>query len=386
MRAVTVHQGQLNVEEVPAPVPGPGQVLVDVTRCGICGSDLHARQHADVTADAVAEVGYEHFMRSNHSVVMGHEFTGRVASYGPKTRKKWPIGTSVVALPILGTPEGIHLTGLTRHATGGYAEQVVVNESVTFEVPDGVSPDHAAMTEPLAVALHAVNRGEVKAKDTAVVIGCGPIGLAVILMLKASGVRTVIASDFSAGRRALAARCGADVVVNPAAESPWSSFADSKYLQGPTELGQFGLDTMKQLRRVPLLPWRRVMETAQKLGAAPRGPVIFECVGMPGIIEDIVSHAPLLSRVVVVGVCMEPDTFRPVMALNKELELRFVFAYDPAEFHRTLMMIASGKVDPSPLLTGTVGLEGVATAFEQLADPEQHAKILIDPSSSATRA
>ena len=220
MRAVTVHQGQLNVEEVPAPVPGPGQVLVDVTRCGICGSDLHARQHADATADAVAEVGYEHFMRSDHTVVMGHEFTGRVAAYGPKTRKKWPLGTSVVALPILGTPEGIHLTGLTRHATGGYAEQVVVNESVTFEVPDGVSDDHAAMTEPLAVALHAVNRGGVKAKDTAVVIGCGPIGLAVILMLKASGVRTVIASDFSAGRRALAARCGADVVVNPAAESP----------------------------------------------------------------------------------------------------------------------------------------------------------------------
>ncbi len=386
MRAVTVHQGQLNVEEVPDLVPGPGQVLVDVTRCGICGSDLHARLHADVTAGAVAEVGYDHFMRSSHHVVMGHEFTGRVAAYGPKTRRKWSIGTDVVALPILGTPEGMHLTGLTRHASGGYAEQVLVDESVTFEVPDGVSPDHAAMTEPLAVALHAVNRGEVKAKDTAVVIGCGPIGLAVILMLKAAGVRRVIASDFSAGRRALAARCGADVVVNPAAESPWSSFADGKYLAGPTELGELGLAAMKQLRRVPLLPWRPVMEAAQKLGAAPRGPVVFECVGMPGIIEQIVTAAPLLSRIVVVGVCMEPDTFRPVMALNKELELRFVFAYDPVEFHRTLMMIASGKVDPSPLLTGTVGLDGVATAFEQLADPEQHAKILIDPASTATRA
>lgn len=379
MRAVTLHQGQLTVEDVPTPVPGPGQVLIDVTRCGICGSDLHARLHADETADAVAEVGYDHFMRSDHHVVMGHEFTGTIAAYGPKTRRAWAIGTAVVALPILGTPEGMHLTGLTRHAAGGYAEQVLVDESVTFAVPEGVSPDHAATTEPLAVALHAVNRGEVRAKDTAVVIGCGPIGLAVILMLKAAGVRRVVASDYSAGRRALASRCGADVVVNPAAESPWASFADSKYLRGPTELGQFGLDTMKQLRRVPLLPWRPVMEVAQKLGAAPRGPVVFECVGMPGVIEDIVTHAPLLSRIVVVGVCMEPDTFRPVMALNKELELRFVFAYDPAEFHRTLMLIASGKVDPSPLLTGTVGLDGVADAFDQLADPERHAKILIDP-------
>src|SRR5664279_5518245 len=143
---------------------------------------------------------------------------------------------------------------------------------------------------------------------------------------------------------------------------------------------------MKKLRKLPLVPWHRVMETAQKLGASPRGPVVFECVGMPGIIEQIVTAAPLLSRIVVVGVCMEPDTFRPSMAINKEVELRFAFGYDPAEFYRSLAMIAAGEVDPTPLITGTVGLDGVASAFEQLADPEQHAKILIDPSSTATRA
>jgi threonine dehydrogenase-like Zn-dependent dehydrogenase len=386
MRAVIVHQGQLTVEDVPDPSPGRGQVLVDVTRCGICGSDLHARLHSDATADGAAEIGYDHLMRSDQHVVMGHEFTGTVAEYGPKTRGKWDIGTPVVSMPILDTTDGIHMIGLSTPAPGGYAEQVLVTEALTFQVPDGVSPDHAATTEPLAVALHAVRRGDVKAKDTAVVIGCGPIGLAVIAMLKASGVRTVVASDFSAGRRALAVRCGADVVVDPGAESPWSTFEDSKYLTTAPALFDLAVGSMKKLRKLPLVPWHRVMETAQKLGASPRGPVVFECVGMPGIIEQIVTAAPLLSRIVVVGVCMEPDTFRPSMAINKEVELRFAFGYDPAEFYRSLAMIAAGEVDPTPLITGTVGLDGVASAFEQLADPEQHAKILIDPSSTATRA
>ena len=386
MRAVTVHRGELTVEDVPDPDPGPGQVLVDVTRCGICGSDLHARTHGDATADGAAEIGYDAFMRSDQHVVMGHEFTGTVAAYGPRTKGRWDVGTPVVAMPILDTGAGVHLTGLSASAPGGYAEQVLVTEALTFSVPDGVSPDHAATTEPLAVALHAVNRGDVRARDTAVVIGCGPIGLAVIAMLKATGVRTVVASDYSAGRRAMAEQVGADVVVDPATDSPWSTFEDSRYLTTAPALFDLALASMKQLRAVPFLPWRPVLETAQRLGAGPRGPVVFECVGVPGIIEQIVSHAPLLSRIVVVGVCMEPDTFRPSMAVNKEVELRFAFGYDPAEFARSLAMIAGGSVDPSPLLTGTVGLDGVATAFEQLADPEQHAKILVDPASTATRA
>ncbi|HWU31232.1 MAG TPA: alcohol dehydrogenase, partial [Marmoricola sp.] len=109
--------------------------------------------------------------------------------------------------------------------------------------------------------------------------------------------------------------------------------------------------------------------------------VIFECVGVPGIIEQIVSSAPLRSRVVVAGVCMEADTFRPAIAINKEIDLRFVFGYDPGEFAETLAMLAAKKVDPSPLHTGTVGLDGVADAFDELGSPEKHAKILVDPSA-----
>ncbi len=382
MRATTCHQGVLDVADLPDPNPGRGQVLLDVERCGICGSDLHARHHADVTADGAAELGYDDFMRSSDTVVMGHEFCGTVVEYGHGTRKAWPTGTRVVALPILRSSGQVHLTGLSPKAPGAYAEQVLVSESMTMRVPNGLEADRAALTEPLAVALHAVRKGRVGARDTAVVVGCGPIGLAVILMLKASGVRHVIASDFSPGRRALAEACGADVVLDPATESPWASFKESsRYLTEAIALAEVGLDAMEKLRRVPLLPWWHVVRAADKAGATPRGPVVFECVGVPGIIEQIVTGAPLMSRVVVVGVCMTDDTFRPSMAINKEIDLLFSFAYDPAEFHQTLQWIAEGKVDVTPLVTGTVGLGGVAAAFDALGDPERHAKILIDPRS-----
>ena len=115
----------------------------------------------------------------------------------------------------------------------------------------------------------------------------------------------------------------------------------------------------------------------------PKRPVIFECVGVPGMISSIVDDAPLFSRVVVVGVCVGPDRFTPAMAINKEIDLRFVLAYTPLEYRDTLHMLAEGKLDPRPLITGTVGLDGVDAAFTALGDPETHAKVLIDPRSAA---
>jgi threonine dehydrogenase-like Zn-dependent dehydrogenase len=146
---------------------------------------------------------------------------------------------------------------------------------------------------------------------------------------------------------------------------------------------RLAVGSMDKLRRVP--GWRHVFRAADALGAAtPTGPVVFECVGVPGMIESVVSSAPLNARVVVVGVCMGGDSFRPSMAINKELDLRFVLCYTPLEFRDTLHALADGKVDAGALVTGTVGLDGVAAAFTALGDPERHAKILVDPASSAT--
>jgi threonine dehydrogenase-like Zn-dependent dehydrogenase len=382
LKAVVCHETKLEVAEVPDPVPGPGQVLLEVVRSGICGSDLHARMHADQLADLASSIGYPDVMRPHESVVMGHEFSGRVLDYGPGTRKAWPSGTPVVSLPMIQMGDKVQMTGLSAKAPGAYAERVLVQESLTMDVPNGLAPETAALTEPMAVAWHAVRRSRVRKRETAVVVGCGPIGLAVILMLKARGVQKVIASDYSPGRRALAEQCGADIVVDPGAESPWTGFEQSRYLTDANDLLDLALDTMGKLRRVPRLPWWQVLRAAEAAGATPRGPVVFECVGVPGIIDQIINRAPLASRVVVVGVCMEQDTIQPAMAINKEIDLKFSFVYQPHEFRETLHLMADGKVDPTPLITGTVGLDGVAGAFEVLGDPERHAKILIDPASA----
>lgn len=379
MKAVICHQGELSVADVPDPRPARGQIVLDVVRCGICGSDLHARHHSDEIADIAVEFGMDTVMRPDHRVVFGHEFLGRVREYGEGTARRWKPGTLVVAMPVLRTDGSVHLTGFDEAAPGGLAERVAVQEAFTFPVPDGLAEDLAAFTEPLAVAWHAVRRGQVRGRH-AIVVGCGPIGLAVILMLKAAGVRTVVASDLSAARRALAKECGADVVVDPRETAPYTAHRQRGVVTSLPDYLGFGIDAMAGLRRVPFLPWERLMRAADALGQTPRGPVVFECVGVPGMLDQVIAGAPLLSRIVVVGVCMQPDTVRPAVAIHKEIELRFVFGYDPAEFAQTLRMIADGKVDPSPLHTGTVGLDGVAGAFEALGRPEEHAKILVDPS------
>jgi threonine dehydrogenase-like Zn-dependent dehydrogenase len=378
VKAVVCENSELDVAEVPAPAPGERQVLLNVVRCGICGSDLHARHHADQAAEVLVEAGYEGFMRSHQRVVFGHEFSGEIADYGRGCRRKISTGTPVVALPLTRRGEDVHAIGLSEAAPGAYAEQVVVEESMMFPVPNGLSSELAALTEPMAVGWHAVRRSEVKKGDVAIVIGCGPIGLAVVSMLKARGVRRIVASDFSAGRRALARACVAEVVVDPTEDSPYASAEARGHLATVPQLAELGIATMEKLRRLPL-PWHHVMRAAQALGAGPKHPVIFECVGSPGIIDGIIASAPLFSRVVVVGVCMEPDRLRPAMAVNKEIDLRFVVGYTPVEFRDTLHMLAEGKVDPAPIVTGTVGLPGVESAFEALGDPEAHAKILIDP-------
>ena len=381
MRAVVCKEADLSVAEVADPAPGKGQLLLEVLRCGICGSDLHARHQADELADVAAEVGYDEAMRPGHEVVLGHEFCGRVIERGAGAGDSFADGTPVVALPLVRHGGAVHPIGLAARAPGGYAERLVVEGSLAFPVPNGLRPDLATLTEPLAVSWHAVRRSEIKKRNVAVVIGCGPIGLGVILMLKARGVRHVVASDFSPGRRALAQRCGADVVVDPGERSPYAG--DHGHLTSAPEAFDLAMTTIERLQRLPL-PWWQVWSAAERIGAGPKSPVVFECVGVPGVIDEIVASAPLFSRVVVVGVCMGADRIRPALAINKEIDLRFVLGYTPPEFRETLHMLADGKVDPAPLLTGTVGLDGVAGAFDALGDPETHAKILIDPKREET--
>jgi threonine dehydrogenase-like Zn-dependent dehydrogenase len=379
VRAVICQNTQLQVVDLPEPQPRPGQVLVEVVRCGICGSDLHLRQHCDHMKALMARVGHAtHFPGSADAVVFGHEFCCAVLEYGPGCTRKIKPGTAVVAQPILRVGNEIDIPGLSSRSTGAYAERMLLQEAALVPVPNGLPATLAALTEPMAVGWHAVRRSEIKRKDVAVVIGCGPVGLAIICALKARGVGTVVASDFTQRRRELALQCGADVVVNPAQHSPYQNWEEYGFFMATSSLIDFALGTQEKLRKLPL-PWWQLWRIGEAVGGMPPRPVIFECVGVPGVLQQIINDAPLMSRVVVVGVCMQVDSFEPSLAIVKEVDLRFVFNHTPLEYRDTLHLIAEGKLGCAPLITGEVGLDGVAGAFDELATPERHAKILINP-------
>ena len=126
-------------------------------------------------------------------------------------------------------------------------------------------------------------------------------------------------------------------------------------------------------------PRERAAIDAWTAAAGVRTPVIFEAIGVRGILDDAMLWAPRNARIVVAGVCMEPDPIRPLIGVSKELSLHFVLGYDPMEFNQTLGYIADGSIDVEPLITGEVGISEVLAAFESLSDPEAHAKILVKP-------
>lgn len=386
MKAVVCQNAEFRVADLPEPVPGHGQVLVKVLRCGICGSDLHMRHHTDHMHQLMSRVGIgDIFPTAQDAVVYGHEFCCEVLDHGPGCHRKLRPGTRIVSQPMIRSESGVHLTGYDKRFNGGFAERMLLQEIALVPVPNGLSDELASLTEPMAVGLHAVRRGEVTGKDVAIVIGCGPVGLAVICMLKARGVKAIVASDFSPGRRALAQRCGADVVVDPAANSPYANWQDFGFMGDLPTAMKLVVDTREKLGRLPL-PWHTAWRIAEALGAMPPRPVIFECVGVPGVLQQIIEGAPLLSRIVVAGVCMQVDRIEPALAIQKEVDLRFVFGHSPLEYRDTVHLIAEGKVNCAPLITGTVGLNGIAGAFDALKDPERHAKILVDPASNVASA
>jgi len=379
MKALVCKNKELTVKSVAQPKLEKGDALLEVLRCGICGSDLHARRHCNHWGGIMQKAGYQDFMSEEQSVIMGHEFCGEILDYGPLSASRYKVGTKVCAIPLIRRNNAVNLIGFSKDAGGAYAERMAVDENLMVPIPNGLDVDSAALTEPMAVGLHAVNRAEMKARDVAIVIGCGPVGLAVIASLKAKGVKTIVASDFSAKRRELARKCGAHVLIDPAEQTPFDNWEEYGFVNTIPHLLDRLLEGFEKLRSLPM-PWWHTWRIAEKLGAIkPKSPVIFECVGMPGLINQIIEGAPMYSKVVVAGVCMEADKIEPAQALNKEIDLRFSSAYTPLEFRTTLHMLANGKLNAEPMITGIVGLHGVDMAFDLLAGAEDHAKILVNP-------
>jgi len=347
MRAAVMKNWSLRVDDIPEPVPGSGQVLAKVLACGICGSDLHLLLHGEESRRLNEELGVGSepdpsrpvMFEPNLDTVMGHEYCLEVLDIGPNV-SNLAIGDTIVSFPVAFDASGLHGVGFSNKYPGGYSERMVVNEMMSIKVPNGLSHELAAMTEPLAVGVHAVAKSRIAPGDAALVIGLGPVGLACIADLKAQGIGPIIGADYSPKRRALAEHLGADVVVDP--------------------------------RETPAIDaWRKAD------GKKPL--VIFEAVGVPGMIEQAMRMAPRDARILVVGACMQQDSFHPMLGIGKELSVQFALGYTPLEFGGALTAIAEGRVDLAPLITGRVGIDGVPQAFRDLGDPEAHAKILVTP-------
>jgi threonine dehydrogenase-like Zn-dependent dehydrogenase len=339
MRASVLRDGRMIPrDDVAEPVPGPGQVLVGVKACGICGSDLHFAKHGEQMVRLTREMrgmpvegGLPVDLADD--VFMGHEFSAEVLEAGSDTDAPAP-GTMVTSFPVLLSPNGFEPILSSNTVIGGFAERMLLSAPLLLKIPNGLDPRHASLTEPMAVGLHAVNKSSIQRGEVALVIGCGPIGLAIIAALRQRGVESIAAADFSPKRRDLASKMGAHQTFDPAQGSPFD-------------------------------------------GVKPA--VVFEAVGVPGVINDVMRWAPMGTRVIVAGVCMQDDTVLPLFGIAKELALQFVNVYDPAEFSESLRAIAEGDIDVAPLITGEVDLDGVGAAFDDLANPDAHCKILVTP-------
>src|SRR3984893_17698094 len=211
---------------MPEPKPAAGQVLVKTLACGICGSDLHARKHARHMVELARHFPGRKPMDLSRDVVSGHESCGEIVDYGQDTQGKLKAGTRVCSLPALLTPEGPQGIGYSNDNIGGYAERMLLSDALLLEVPNGLAAEHAALTEPLAVGIHAVEKANVRGDEVPLVIGCGPVGLSVIAGLKLKGLHPIVAADYSPTRRKLAKKLGPDIVIDPAKTQPFKNWED----------------------------------------------------------------------------------------------------------------------------------------------------------------
>ncbi|MDK1031214.1 MAG: alcohol dehydrogenase catalytic domain-containing protein [Planctomycetia bacterium] len=339
-RIKLVEPGKLVTEDVDIPAPAEGEALVEVSRCGICGSDVSAFH------------GKHPYVRC--PVIPGHEFSGTVAALGPDVDDAPPVGTRVTAIPHIacGSCDACHdrryncceqLKVLGAQADGAYAEYIRVPAQMLVPLPDGMSMDDAALVEPASVGCHAASRGSVGPDDNVLVIGAGPIGNFTMQCCRAHGAAKVLIADIDGSRLRLAKDLGADGIVDLGNES----MAE-------------GLDRL--------------------VGGQRNIDIFFDCVGAAGQVFDrIIQMARRGSRIVAVGVLYQ-DYRIPHLPdiVEHELAIAGTAMYTPADFHSVVKLIASKKIGTEGIITHHFTFDHIADAFDMIeGGKEKFFKIML---------
>ncbi len=341
MKAAYIENGKVLAGDLPEPEPGKGQALVRTHACGLCASDAHFLSGGQNIIDLSRKLGGPYAsLDYGRPFVPGHEYVGEVIDYGPGSARKVKPGRKVTSVPIM-LAEGAHkVIGYSHECPGGFGELMLLDENILLEVPDGMPDAHAACIEPLAVGLEHARRGRPTKDDAALVLGCGAIGLGVIVGLKAMGIAPIVAADFHESRRELAVKMGAHIAVDPREVSPYAPLPD------------FGN------RQVNL---------------------IYENVGLPGMLQQVVEAAPFDGRIVMGGYCMEEERMFVFAAQNKRLNIQFASGEEPQDMDQALRGIDDGSIDVTPWLGETIGVSGVADAIATMSGPDAPVRTVVDP-------
>jgi L-iditol 2-dehydrogenase len=323
-QAVMIQPGKIEFQDVPQPEAKPNEVLIEVKRIGVCGSDIHVYHGLHP---------YTHY-----PVVQGHEVSGVVAAVG-KEVKEFKIGDRVVFQPQVTCGEcypcrhGMyhicdHLKVMGFQTSGAAQDYFPVPADMVLKVPDAISMDHAAMVEPVSVAVHALSRaGDVKGKKV-VVLGAGTIGNLVAQVARASGAEQVMITDVSEYKLAKAKECGIDLAVDTRVTN-----------LGEAIINAFGPD---------------------------KADLILECVGVQDTITQAVDNARKGSTIIVVGVFGKKPLVDLGLVQDRELSLVGTLMYQRKDYERAIELIAEGKMCLDPMITHRFAFEEYLKAYETI--------------------
>lgn len=342
MKAAYLFNNEIKVGEVPDPVPAKGQVLVRTCACGLCASDVHFMDSGPKLVSRSQEYGGPYAnVDLSRPFVPGHEYVGEIIDYAPGSARKLKIGTRVTSVPVITHDNKHSIIGYSGDFPGGFGEYMLLDENKLMEIPTALDDDRAAMIEPLAVGLEHARAGEPSKSDIALVIGCGAIGLGVIAGLKLAGIAPIIAADFDAGRREIALKMGADIALDPRETSPYAP--------------------------IPTLGMRRAT-------------IVYECVGVPGLLDQMMRSVGFGAKIVMGGFCLEPEHIFVPCGQMKRLKVHFACGEEQQDLDLALRSIADGSIDVMPWLSGPrIGLRGVSDALERMKSPTAPVRTVVDP-------